>query len=115
MTTKHNWEKIKHIPDGHKFFISRVCGFKAPEQCACAIADDSGTNPENTDDGIIWLDFTRPISMGDSGYSIPVRSDSDHKSLVSSPASAEEALWMATYWGFPIEHKGKKYNITARK
>lgn len=49
--------KILRCPapmQGHKFFREK-------ESYRIAIADWSGSTPEKTDDGVLWLDATRPI------------------------------------------------------
>src|SRR3954467_1988653 len=49
------WNKPQMMPDGHRLFES--------DENRYAIADESGFLPNNTDDGVLWLDFTRPLSV----------------------------------------------------
>ena len=40
-------------PRGHRFFQAK--------DGRIAVADESGEFPQDTDDGILWVDFTRPV------------------------------------------------------
>lgn len=79
--THWKWENaLKLEPKGHRIFRDARDDFKAPEQRLWAIADNSGTYPHGTDDGVLWLDFTRPIrvTIGEyAGASLPVRKERD--------------------------------------
>lgn len=70
------WKRIAKVKRGHAFFEDVNTG-------RVAIADGSGSTPERTEDGILWLDPTRPlsISVGRSyfGVSYPVISERDGK------------------------------------
>ena len=50
------WSKPVHLADGHRIFQARYTD-------RWAIADDSGSTPDQTDDGILWLDQTRPLKI----------------------------------------------------
>lgn len=73
------WEHgLKLEAKGHRIFRDARDDFKAPEQRGWAIADNSGNRPDTTDDGVLWLDFTRPIvvCVGKyAGASLPVLSE----------------------------------------
>ena len=57
------WTKICNLePRGHKLFREDN-GFRAPELCPYAIADDSGNTPDETDDGALYLDFSKPLRL----------------------------------------------------
>jgi hypothetical protein len=81
-TRPRKWEHIYSIKGGHRFF-------RDPETGRIAIADQSGDGsaiygrvtigwPHQTDDGVLWLDVTRPILFfkryrsGGAHYSIPL-------------------------------------------
>lgn len=83
-TPDWKWEHaFKLEPKGHRIFRDARNDFRAPELRDWAIADDSGSYPHSTDDGVLWLDPTRPIrvSVGSrqlrAGASLPVRKESD--------------------------------------
>jgi len=75
------WEHmLKLEPKGHRVFRDARDDFKAPERRGWAIADNSGGHPDTTEDGVLWLDFTRPIrvTIGEfAGATLPVRKERD--------------------------------------
>ena len=81
MKTTWKWEHaIKLEPRGHRVFRDARDDFKAPELRRWAIADNSGNRPDSTDDGVLWLDFSRPIAVrvGEyAGASLPVIKERD--------------------------------------
>lgn len=73
-------ESVRLEKNGHRIFREDRGEFAAPETCRWAIADNSGATPDRTDDGILWLDFSRPllVEIGQYGIvSIPVDKDRD--------------------------------------
>lgn len=54
------WTHTNPLPDGHTLFFTD--SKKYPD--LIAIADESGERPELTNDGVMWLDFERPLSLG---------------------------------------------------
>src|SRR3954470_1919670 len=54
------WTHTNPLPDGHVLFFTD--SKKYPD--LIAIADESGETPEQTSDGVLWLDFERPLSLG---------------------------------------------------
>ncbi len=81
MTDPIRWtDSLRLEPRGHRIFREDRGPFAAPETCRWAIADNSGSRPDTTDDGILWLDLARPmeVSLGDFGVvGIPVLSERD--------------------------------------
>lgn len=59
---------------GHRIFLEDREDATPPRW---AIADNSGPTPERTDDGILWLDFSRALNveLGICTVSIPVTAD----------------------------------------
>lgn len=51
------WVKELDIRNGHRFFRDQITG-------RVAVADRSGTLPQNTDDGVLWLDTSRDMTAG---------------------------------------------------
>jgi hypothetical protein len=65
MTRSDRWTQIAGFNDGHKFFKDK--------SGTIAIADQSGEFPEDTDDGVLYLDFSRKMFVNHLGsYSIPL-------------------------------------------
>jgi hypothetical protein len=54
------WTHQNPLPDGHVLFFTD--SIDHPD--LIAIADGSGDTPEQTDDGVLWLDFSRPLMLG---------------------------------------------------
>lgn len=91
-TTHHIWGSHIILPDGHRLFpaepstIGAVLGHPL-----IAIADDSGDYPQDTDDGILWLDFERNLMMvaaaGKDDFSIPVLTPDSQPSRTISDAA----------------------------
>jgi hypothetical protein len=65
------WELLFKVEGrGHKFFKHVPSG-------RVAVADYSGTTPDRTEDGILWLDRDRPVNVGAEGVTFPVIKESD--------------------------------------
>lgn len=63
------WELICRHKDSHKFYKHLPTG-------KIAVADNSGTTPDRTEDGILWLDRLRPVRAGLKGCDFPLIRDS---------------------------------------
>ena len=76
MTQTPIWTNLTKLPDGHRLFqavqpIPPAIKLTLPRSIALptnggvwAMADDSGRYPTDTDDGVLWLDFSRDLSAG---------------------------------------------------
>jgi hypothetical protein len=76
------WKNQIKLPDGHRIFqATHHCYIGALPATATsnprgiwALADDSGSYPHDTDDGVLWLDFAhdlragRPVTNEDDGH-----------------------------------------------
>lgn len=89
-----NWITLRmpREDDGHKYFRDRATG-------QVAIADWSGHYPHQTDDGVLWLDLNRAISLDvpNNTASIPVVDDHGRKS--STVADLDEVAWIIQNFG----------------
>lgn len=83
---KFDWKPEFKLAGGLKFFTDRVSR-------RWAIADASGPTPEATDNGVLWIDFTNPIRIGNELSSLPVRNDEG--TLYTVPLFAPDAVWLA--------------------
>jgi hypothetical protein len=94
-------ERFKYIwkaPRGHKFFEDTSNG-------RLAIADDSGDRPDQTDDGVLWVDPGRPIcATRDGGMTLPMEAEGGALSVTFVGAS--EALWVAHRLGMDVSAFG---------
>jgi hypothetical protein len=64
------WEKLLDLPGSHRYFrdlrTNRI-----------GVADRSGPTPDQTDDGVLWLDASRAIVVGNNlRASIPLLDES---------------------------------------
>jgi hypothetical protein len=75
--SKTGWRKVYHAPNnGHRFFLRLVNGEpETPRRIA--IADNSGSTPDRTEDGILWLDLERKWVVGNDSFSMPVFKEGD--------------------------------------
>lgn len=79
------WTLIKSFPGQHTYWAHNV-------EKRIAIADRSGSTPDTTDDGILWIDFEERPSLTLQGFYIPVRRVNGDKYHV--PISNDEAMWI---------------------
>lgn len=72
--TRYVWTQVLSILGGHRYFRAE----NDPGR-RIAMADKSGPNPELTDDGLLWLDRSKPVVIGFFGgrdSAIPLLDDS---------------------------------------
>jgi hypothetical protein len=62
-----------YAPGGHNYWQDTKAGM-------IAISDDSGPTPDQTDDGTLWLDTTKPIIASGTGFYIPLLVPNSSKS-----------------------------------
>lgn len=68
------WMPYTVMTDGHRFYplsYGHDNWFEHLAKPMVAIADDSGRLPQDTDDGILWLDFNRHLMAGGANNSGP--------------------------------------------
>lgn len=99
------WE----LPDGHRIFATRNNG---RGEHAWAIADESGGLPEDTDDGVLWLDQSRPLGVGEGTPTIPLRRESDGAPVrtITDPPTILMLSRMLR-WTIADEARGHTYNV----
>src|SRR3954453_13408333 len=99
MPDTHSWATPVLLPDGHRLFPLASNPFKQ-----VAIADDSGREPQNTDDGILWIDFERPLMVnkdqGKEYFTIPLKDELFQDSRTTSDAST--LLYLAATFNWPL-------------
>lgn len=100
------------LPDGHRLF--RVA--EIPD--SYAIADDSGRSPDQTDDGVLFLDFERPLLVDHNAFEnktyidIPLhKADSARTRTITDAATL---LLLSERFEWPIRNNstGKDYKVT---
>lgn len=104
------WEYYLRLDGGHKVF-------RDPTSGRWAIADDSGNAPDDTDDGILWIDLSRPINVSKWGQadrqviSVPLLRDSGDETW--TPATTSEALWLSARLGLAINAPDGKFSASS--
>lgn len=61
---KYIWNAPAELPDGHRLFYGATGDDDHDAYNKVAIADDSGGLPQDTDDGVLFLDQSRPLYVG---------------------------------------------------
>jgi len=60
------WKLMTRLEkSGHRIFTQ----LNSQDASQCALADNSGSTPDTTEDGVLWLDPTRPLSVYQPGGS----------------------------------------------
>lgn len=90
---QYSWELVYKCKGGHKFFKDLASG-------RIAICDESGPTPDKTDDGVLWIDLTRPIIIG-ARCSIPLTDDKGGE--YSTTGWATEAIGVAFKFGWAVK------------
>lgn len=100
---KYEWELL-FSNSGHKYFLDKFSG-------KYAVADGSGYFPNETDDGILWLDTEKPLTLdlynGSPVISVPVK-NIDNKDFYTG-ASVSEALNLINKFKFNVRTSKKNY------
>jgi len=103
VTRNRRWTMLRKIE--HKFFYELSTG-------RIAIADDSGSTPETTDHGILFIDPRRPVAIGKyCSYGLLNEDNADAGSTV---CSEEEAAFVSELLELPakIGHLDGLYRLT---
>lgn len=129
MTTRIKWDRtIELLPSGHRLF-GEDTGLPLSKPKRYAIADESGVYPEDTDDGILWLDKSggatgpagRPIKVGYNATDerwycmVPVHKDvDDHERFVTVDPATMLRLAVKFDWLIWDEKAGERYKVSHR-
>jgi len=102
------WKFLFRAPRGHKYFRDEVSG-------RIAVADDSGETPATTEDGILWLDDSRPLVASEDDrhlyVMVPVLVDRSDDKPSSTPAALSEAILLMQHFGRPLHVAGMKSHV----
>ena len=105
MTITYEWTESLRLPDGHRVF-------RAGMGRRWAIADNSGDLPENTDDGILWLDLDRPIAAAGIA-TVPLKDEAGKQSVFVT--DVRTMLLLSDKFAWAIEAKDALYVVQAIK
>lgn len=112
MPDRYIWEPVVMLPDEHRLFPARGNPFKW-----VAIADNSGATPEATDDGVLWLDFARDLTIAhDGSLCIPVKRGEDEnphgRDRFSTVTNMSTMMYLSSTFDWDIEDQASRDNIT---
>lgn len=116
MTTKtYEWSFAMKLPSGHTLF-----GHPEPGYTRYAIADESGSTPEATDDGVLWINPNYPILIHQYDEKGPRESVSlpllDEKGqATSTPIDFRTALILSAKCKMPIRWQLGKGDFYVQK
>ena len=109
MADKYVWHMGEQLPDGHRLFVEVVEKGKA----GIAIADNSGREPQDTDDGILWLDLNRPLMVGSNDkremFTIPLLGMDGEETRTISDSST--LLFLSAEYDWPIVDQRNRNNV----
>lgn len=95
-----------HAPGGHSYWNDTKSGM-------IAISDDSGPTPDQTDDGTLWLDTTKPITASGTGFYIPLLVPNtskmykrDQRTCTSTCANPQEARLLVERFKMKVSVNG---------
>lgn len=108
--SKYNWTKVFSVRGGHKYFRDEVTKM-------IALADDSGSTPDRTEDGVLWLDFQRCVCIKTGAdhttwITIPVLHEPRYGGPVrksATPASTKEAVEVCARFGMRLALEGERF------
>lgn len=107
-TTETLWRRVRALPDGHRLFKLE------DRDWIIAIADESGETPDQTDDGVLWLDLHRPLVAGPKGCVIPLIDANGSESFTTS--DVQTLLMLAAEYNWQIVGAyGLKYTISVER
>lgn len=95
-----SWNLEHTLPGGHRLFTKR----EAPFTGKVYVADESGQTPDLTDDGLLWLDLSRPLLVQGVGASVPVLSFDAGNQWVG--VGVADLLWLSDKYGWVIQTTG---------
>ena len=90
------WSLELYYRKGHRYFRDHSTG-------RLAVCDSSGKTPEESDDGVLWVDDSKPIIIGSHGASVPVKNEKGECAVVIEPVN--NAMSLAVVYGFMIRYE----------
>lgn len=99
LNIKYKWKLELRVPLCHKWFSTTD---PATGRRRIAVCDDSGELPDQTDDGLIWLDQEKPITVDGTHVSIPGLRDGGRSAIIGG-TNLREAKALETLFGMEIQ------------
>ena len=101
---KYKWGVVTMLPDGHRLFPTSTGNF-------IAICDDSGREPQDCDDGILWLDRDRALMIDGTHCAIPVIDEGGKQSRTPSDPATLLMLAREYNWSIVDQARDIFYNV----
>jgi hypothetical protein len=126
--TTHLWTNETLLPDEHRIYrlapqVGVMKGtidvrglshrLRDDERGLWAVADGSGRYPDQTDDGVLWLDFTTSIMLGqryDNTIHVPLVNHRDGKAC-TFVTTAAGLLVLSDMFRWTMNADGKLYRV----
>ena len=110
MADWYKWGVVQVLPDGHRLFPEH-------EGDRIAIADKSGREPQDTDDGVLYLDFDRDLSIennnGRASFYIPLKKEGEKhpRNQTHTVTDVSTLMELAAQFEWPVDEEGTTYSI----
>lgn len=105
----YDWQGVGTVlPSGHRIFEAHA--HQPVEGLPWAVADDSGGTPDQTQDGVLWLDRSRPLQISETFCTVPVISEDGDKTAVGCGGATILMLARMFEWSINDEQRGAYYN-----
>lgn len=111
MYPKYEFKFIMRLPSGHRIYETwkRIAEFTLAAMDGIAIADNSGETPDRTEDGVLYLDRSRPLRIDDysgaqTGCWLPLRYPNGQ--LTSTVVDSRTVAILAGKYDWDVEIAG---------
>lgn len=102
--SEYGWKKVIGFKGGHRYFLCT----KGENEGRIGVADESGPTPDQTDDGVLWLDTDRPVDLG-KHCNVPLR-EADGETC-GTPCDLSEAIGVAEQFDMKIMADGRELAV----
>lgn len=93
----YKWKLIHQVPHGHRYYRDESTG-------RVAVADDSGCRPDQTEDGVLWVDPSRSIRIADDGVLVPIVSPAGRQ-FWTGEAHAADGIETTAPWAGALRNE----------
>lgn len=99
----YKWELMTTIHGCHRIYRDEKSG-------GYSICDYSGKLPHLTDDGVLWIDQSRPLSHVDNKWGIPLLNYKGNKT--SAAGNSDEARWLIENLKMDVQIGGQLFYVS---
>jgi hypothetical protein len=109
-----HWRLIRSFPDGHSYFKLLAEFSEQPKDDRIYVADQSGTSPDRTEDGRMWVDMARGLTSTWKHVSLAVVTPRSKREMHTT-IGFDEALWLSQYLRIPIKALNGEFTVVLTK